>query len=119
MVPLSNGVSLPPQRVGKQLHGVLAALFCPHRESSTDQGCKKCYLAITSLVKPVARALVTAGMFERKTQFDGFVAIGRGVGALMYHLQPELPDDMEPSVVGKTVVGDATETGHTEELTND
>lgn len=67
------------ESVGRELHRVLAEAMCEHSRPY----CSDCFLLVKDLVKPIARMVTTAAMFERKNTNSAYVALGMGYEALL------------------------------------
>lgn len=67
------------ESAGRELHRALAEALCDHHRPY----CADCYRLVEDLVKPVARMVTTAAMFERKNTSAAYVAIGLGFEALL------------------------------------
>lgn len=67
------------ESAGRELHRVLAEAICDHQRPY----CADCYRLVEDLVKPIARMVTTAAMFERKNTAAAYVGIGLGYEALL------------------------------------
>ena len=77
-MPLERlGSATTPESVGRELHKLLAESLCEH----DSPYCDHCFHAISELVRPVARMVLVAAMFERKNPNVGYVAIGQAFEA--------------------------------------
>lgn len=74
-----EGSSVSPESVARELHKAMAQSLCDH----ADTYCDHCYNRTYDLVKPIARAIMMAAMFERQNRNAGFVGIGQAVDIIL------------------------------------
>lgn len=79
------GTVITAESIERELHKALATAFCRHVNTDAPLApyCQECFEQVQPLVYPVAKAILTAAMFERRSIHSGHVGMGQALELLI------------------------------------